>query len=293
MAPRSKNSLSCCRKKFIVKAKNLHLELGATTKIMGILNMTPDSFSSDGLLKKQLNHCVSHALKLIKNGADIIDVGGESTQPGAKKITVDQEISRVIPIIEKLSKETKIPISIDTYKPEVAKKALEAGACIVNTVMGTKITKAMLRVIQEKQAAIILMHIQGTPKTMQKNIRYHNLITEISLGLKKSIEKCLENGIKSDRMIIDPGIGFGKTVEDNLEIIQRLAEFKTLNKPILIGTSRKSFIGKTLQKSVSNRLMGTAASVSASILNGAHIIRVHDISEMRDVADLTDAIINV
>ena len=281
------------RKEFIVRAKNFHLTLGKTTKIMGIINMTPDSFSADGLLKKNPNRAITYALKLIRDGADIIDVGGESTRPGAKTVSAKKELSRVIPIIKTLSKKAGIPISIDTYKHEVAQAALQAGASIVNNVMGSKITKSMLKVVKENDAVIILMHIKGTPRIMQKRISYKNLVQEITLDLKKSIEKCLEIGIKSDRIIVDPGIGFGKTVEDNLEIIQRLAEFKSLKKPILIGTSRKSFIGKTLKKDVSNRLMGTAASVSASILNGAHIVRLHDVKKMREVVDLTDAIINI
>ena len=293
MALKNKTPSKRTRRKLVVRAKNLHLILGQRTKIMGVVNMTPDSFSVDGLLKKKSNRAVSHALKLIKDGADIIDIGGESTRPGAKAISVKEESSRVIPIIKTLSKKTNIPISIDTYKPEVAQSALKAGASIVNNVMGSKITKSMLKVIKENDAAIVLMHIQGTPKTMQERISYRNLVQEITSDLRKSIEKCLEIGIKSDRIIIDPGIGFGKTVEDNLEIIQRLAEFKSLKKPILIGTSRKSFIGKTLKKDVSNRLMGTAASVSASILNGAHIVRLHDVKKMREVVDLTDAIINI
>ncbi|MDD3374937.1 MAG: dihydropteroate synthase [Candidatus Omnitrophica bacterium] len=293
MTPKTKNPSRRTRNKFVVRAKNLHLVLGQETKIMGIVNATPDSFSADGLLNKKPNRAVSYALKLIKDGADIIDIGGESTRPGAKKISIKEELLRVIPIIETLSKKTNIPISIDTYKPEIAQAALEAGASIVNNVMGSKLTKSMLKVIKENDAAIILMHIRGTPRTMQKRISYKNLVQEIVLDLKKSIEKCLEIGIKSDRIIVDPGIGFGKTVEDNLEIIQRLSEFKALKKTILIGTSRKSFIGKTLKKDVSDRLMGSAASVSASILNGAHIVRVHDVKQMREVADLTDAIINV
>ncbi len=284
------------RNKFIVYARNFRLIFGAKTKIMGIVNLTPDSFSNDGLLNKENNknsNHVTYALKLIKQGADIIDIGGESTRPGSNRISAQEEIKRVIPVIKLLSKKTKIPISIDTYKPLVAEYALKAGASIVNNIKGATVTTSMLKVIKKHNAAIILMHMRATPKTMQKKIRYKNLIPEIISELKKSVEKCLEIGIKSDRIIIDPGIGFSKTVEDNLEIIQRLAEFKTLKKPVLIGTSRKAFIGKTLKKDVSKRSIGTIASVCAAVLNGAHIVRVHDIRETRDAVSLIDAIVNV
>jgi dihydropteroate synthase len=185
-----------------------------------------------------------------------------------------------------------VPISVDTYKEQVAKCALDAGASIINNIMGVKVKKSFLRIVRRYNAAIILMHIRGIPKTMQKNIRYKDLISEILLELKNSIEKCLEIGIKSDKIIIDPGIGFGKTPEHNIQILQRLSEFKILNQPLLIGTSRKSFIGNILKKDVSQRLMGTAASVSVGILKGAHIVRVHDVKEMRQIVTMTDTILN-
>ncbi|HNV24177.1 MAG TPA: dihydropteroate synthase, partial [Candidatus Omnitrophota bacterium] len=232
------------------------------------------------------------AYQLIKNGADILDVGGESTRPGAKKISLIEETHRVIPIIRILAKKIKIPISIDTYKTEVAQQALDAGASIVNTIMGTHPKKDFLKMVRGYQAAIVLMHIKGTPQTMQKNISYHNCVKEIIVSLRKSIEKCLEIGIKEDKIIIDPGIGFGKTVFHNLEILNRLDLFHVLRRPILIGPSRKSFIGKILNKEVSQRLMGTTASICASILKGAHIIRVHDVKQIKEAAILTDAIIN-
>jgi len=256
---------------------------------MGIVNVTPDSFSGDG--RRTQTAAVRLAKKLIKEGADIIDVGGESSRPGASAISVKEELKRVIPVVKTLAKNT-IPISIDTYKPEVATAALAAGASIVNNIRGTTLNKSLLKIVKKYNAGIILMHMRGTPKTMQKKISYHNLLSDIIGPLRKSIEICLEIGIKSDRIIIDPGIGFGKTAEQNLEIINRLPEFQTLNTPILIGTSRKSFIGKILKQDVHRRLMGTAATVTTGILKGAHIMRVHDVKAIAQTVKVTDAIIN-
>ncbi|MCX5680896.1 MAG: dihydropteroate synthase [Candidatus Omnitrophica bacterium] len=263
---------------------------------MGILNVTPDSFSSDGLLTKLGTNPRAHlryGLNLIKQGADILDIGGESTRPGAKPISAKEEIKRVVPVIRLLAQKTNTPISVDTCKPRVAKLALEAGASIVNIIMGTVVTKTMLNIIKDYDAAVILMHMRRTPRTMQKRIHYKNLMKEIIAELKSSVEKCLETGIKSDRIIIDPGIGFCKTTKHNLEIIKRLKQLSILKTPILIGTSRKSFIGSIVNKEPSKRQWGTAATVCASILNGAHIVRVHDVAPMRDVADVTDAIIHL
>ena len=285
------------RKIFVLEARNFHLTLGRQTKIMGILNITPDSFSGDGILsyphhKYNPEKCVLLAQKLVSDGADIIDIGGESTRPGSRRITAKEEIKRVIPNLRILAKKIKIPISIDTYKETVAQCALDNGASIINNIMGVKITSKFLKIIKKYNAAIVLMHIRGTPQTMQKNVRYQNLIGDIIEELQKAIEKCLEIGIKSDKIIIDPGIGFGKTVEDNLKIIRRLEDFRILNRPILIGTSRKSFIGKILNRDITKRVMGTAATVCASILNGAHIVRVHDVKEIKDVVKMTDALLD-
>ena len=261
---------------------------------MGILNVTPDSFSADGLLpvaKKNPTKIIQLAQKLVADGANIIDVGGESTRPGAKKISVDEEIARVIPVVKLLAKKISVPISVDTYKPTVAQQALDAGATIINNIMGVNPNKELLKIVKTYNANIILMHIKGTPKTMQKNIRYKNLIQEIIDDLKKSVEICLEIGIKSDRITIDPGLGFGKTVEHNFEIIRHLSEFKVLRKPILVGPSRKSFIGNFLNKDIDQRLPGTLAAVCASIHNGADIVRVHDVAEVKDVVVIMNKIL--
>jgi len=282
------------RKRYTVIARSYNLSLGEITRIMGIVNVTPDSFSQDGCSSKieGPETALRLAQKHIRDGADIIDIGGESTRPGALRITAKEEINRVIPTIQVLTKKTAIPISIDTYKPMVAKAALDAGASIVNNIMGTSPDDSLLKMIGKYDAAVVLMHIRKTPRTMQRNIHYHDLIGEIIGSLQKSIEKCLEIGIKSDKIILDPGIGFGKTVEHNLEILNRLGDFETLKCPLLIGTSRKSFIGKVLNREVKNRLMGTAATVTTSIVHGAHIVRVHDVKAMKETVSMTDAIIN-
>ncbi len=283
------------RKGYRIQARDHTLELGSRTKIMGIINVTPDSFSHDGCLTNRKEGTVAAiklALKMVKHGADILDIGGESSRPGAKKISLAEEEARVIPVIKVLANSCKIPISIDTYKTTIAQKALEAGASIVNTIKGCSLDKNFLKVIRNYNAAVVLMHMQGTPKTMQKKIFYQDMITDIKNALKKSIENCLENGIKFNKIIIDPGIGFGKTVEHNLQIINRLNVFHSLNQPVLIGTSRKSFIGKILDKEVPDRLMGTIVSVCLSIAKGAHIVRVHDVKQIKEAAKVADSIIN-
>ena len=262
---------------------------------MGIVNLTPDSFSADGVYADgcyDTGRAVAIAQRLMRDGADIIDIGGESTRPGAQEVPAREEIRRVIPAIRLLAKKIHRPISIDSHKPAVIKHALDAGASIVNTVKGVTPERSLLRMVQRYDAAIVLMHMRGNPQTMQKNICYRDLVGEIICALRKSIEKCLEIGIKSDRIIIDPGSGFGKTAGQNLEIISRLSEFNILACPILIGPSRKSFIGKVLRKGIGNRVMGTAAAVSIGIQRGAHIVRVHDVAAMRDVIRLTDAFLN-
>jgi len=280
---------------FRLKAGGFCLPLGRQTKIMGIVNITPDSFSQDGLVKGSRNFtqaAITQALRMIQQGADMIDIGGESTRPGSLRISSSAEQARIIPAIRYLAKKIRIPISADTYKADTAKKALDAGAAIINTIKGATPSKALLKAIHRYDAGIVLMHMRGTPRIMQKNIYYLDILNEIIDSLQKSIEICLETGIKSDKIIIDPGFGFGKTFEQNLLILNRLSNFARLRVPILIGTSRKSFIGGVLQKDTPQRLMGTAATITAGIMNGAHIVRVHDVRQIRDTVLVTDAIIN-
>jgi len=300
---------------FFLRAGKFSLALGQRTQIMGILNITPDSFSGDGLLRKSQGHKVTLptagsqiktkekagiekalilAEKMIADGADIIDIGGESTRPGAKRLSAPEEIKRIIPAITSLAKTANVPISADTYKSVVAQHALDAGATIINNIKGVRSEKSLLKMVARYNAAIVLMHIRGTPSTMQKNIRYQNdVLREILDALKISVENCLEIGIKSDRIIIDPGICFGKTAAQNLEILHRLPELQRLGVPVMIGTSRKSFIGTVLNRDVPDRLWGTIASITAGIMNGAHIVRVHDVSAAKDAAKITDAILNI
>lgn len=257
------------------------------TQVMGVLNRTPDSFSDGGKFMDE-NAALAHAKKMAADGADIIDVGGESTRPGSEPVSVREELRRTAPLIEKLSQEVEAAISIDTSKHEVALAAIRAGATIVNDVTGLKSDPDMAKVVADSGAAVCVMHMKGAPKDMQENPSYSDLMAEIIEGLRQSIEIALDAGVSPDKIIIDPGIGFGKTVRHNLTIVKRLSELKTLEKPILIGVSRKSFIGNILDRGPEDRLMGTAAAAAVSIMNGANIIRVHDVRELTDVARMTD-----
>lgn len=268
----------------------INFEFGSRTYIMGILNLTPDSFSGDGIYKEP-SRAVEEAERLIEEGADIIDIGGESTRPSAVPVSIEEEIERVIPVIEKLAKKITVPISIDTQKSEVAVRALDKGASIINDISGLSADDNMLKIASQYNATVIIMHIKGTPQTMQQNPSYTDILAEITERLSYLINKAEQNGIRQENILIDPGIGFGKTNEHNLEILANLSHFKILGKPILVGPSRKSFIGNLLGVGPKNRIFGTAASVAIAIKNGADIIRVHDVKEMKDVAKITDAIV--
>ncbi len=282
------------RPQHLLKACQHTLILGEKTLLMGIVNLTPDSFSQDGRLSKSNDPSrnVRFAQQLIAQGADIIDLGAESSRPGASQISVQDEINRLIPTLRRLAKTVKVPLSVDSYKSQVIQSALDAGASIVNNIQGTKLEPSVLKMVRDYKAAIVLMHMRGTPQTMQKKTSYKNLMKEIVQELKVSVEKCLEVGIKKNRILIDPGIGFAKTTEQNLEILRSISKLQSLGCPILIGPSRKSFIGKILGKEVNGRLMGTAAAVSLAIAQGAHIVRVHDVGAMKDVVLVSDSIIN-
>ena len=266
------------------------LLLGQRTIVMGILNVTPDSFSGDGVV--DTDAAVARAWKFVEEGADILDIGGESTRPGSQPVSADEEMRRVLPVIERLMAQNfPLPISVDTYKPEVAKRALETGACIVNDIYGLRQT-GMLELVADFQPAVVIMHMQGTPQTMQLNPTYTDCVREIRDFLREQAEKAIASGLPKEKIIVDPGIGFGKTVEHNLEILRRLSEIKALGYPVLIGTSRKSFIGKVLGIEVpAERVWGTAATVAIAIANGADIVRVHDVREMVQVARMTDAVL--
>lgn len=257
---------------------------GSRTYVMGIVNVTPDSFSGDGLSGKPLQDALDQARRFEEEGADIIDVGGESTRPGSNPVTVEEEIKRVMPLLEKLHGRVSLPVSIDSYKYEVARRALEEGASIINDVWGLKMEPRLAELARDWKAALILMH-------NQKGTEYKNLIEDMKSSLDRSIKKALECGVPEDMIIIDPGIGFGKVFEHNLEIMRRLDEFRVFKKPVLLGTSRKSFIGLTLNLPADQRLEGTAATVALGIAKGADIVRVHDVKAMVRVCRMADAIV--
>ena len=259
------------------------------TLIMGILNVTPDSFSDGGKFI-HLDKALSQAQYMEKNGADIIDIGGESTRPGAISVSVKEEINRTIPVIEEIRKFSNISISIDTYKSEVAEKALLAGADFINDISGFTFDSRMMEIVKKFDVPVVLMHIKGTPQDMQTNPTYIDVIKDLLEFFSFQINKALDFGIKKVQIIIDPGIGFGKQLNDNFILIQRLKEFSELGFPILIGPSRKSFIGLTLDSPLEYRLEGTLAAVSAGILNGASIVRVHDVKEVKRAVIITDKI---
>ncbi len=274
---------------FILEWNGHRLDLFRRTHIMGILNVTPDSFS-DGGLYLNTERAAERALEMEREGADIIDIGGESTRPGALPLSQEEEISRVIPLIERLKSRLRIPISIDTYKARVADGAIQAGASIINDISGLRSDPDMAAVAAEYDVPVVIVHIKGTPRNMQINPVYHDLIGDILDFLKDGISIALKAGVDKDSIIIDPGIGFGKTFEHNLEIINRLDEFKSLGMPVLFGPSRKSFIGKILDLPAEDRLEGTAAAVAIGIMRGANIVRVHDIRSMVRVTRVADAI---
>jgi len=276
-------------KKHKLRCGRFSFELGKRTYIMGVLNRTPDSFSDGGKFMDE-EAAFLHALQMAKDGANIIDIGGESTRPGLGSVCLEDELDRTIPIVERITKEIDIPVSIDTSKHEVALRAIRAGASMVNDITGLKGDPKMAEAISGFDVTVCLMHIKGTPKNMQDNPVYGDLMAEIKESLQESIDIAIFAGIDPEKIIVDPGIGFGKTAEHNLAIINRLLELKTLGKPICIGTSRKSFIGNVLRREVNDRIFGTAATCALAIMNGADIIRVHDVKEMADVALMVDAI---
>lgn len=273
-----------------LKFHNFELDFLKKTYIMGIVNVTPDSFF-DGGRYFSYQKAVDHALRLVDEGADILDIGGESTRPGAEPVSIDEELRRVIPVIEAVSKRVSIPISIDTYKARVAEEAIKAGATIINDISGLRFDPEMPYIASKYKVPVVVMHIKGTPKDMQKNPYYEALIPEIIEYLRNSIIIAKQAGVDENMIIIDPGIGFGKLPEHNLMIIKNLKEFSNLGKPLLIGVSRKSFIGKVLNEpSPDNRLEGTASAVAISVINGANIVRVHDVGFMVKVVRMADAI---
>lgn len=265
-------------------------EWGKRTYLMGILNVTPDSFSDGGEFNN-IKGALCQAKSMIQGGVDIIDIGGQSTRPGAEEISLEEELKRVIPIIKRLRQESSIPISIDTTRATVAQAAVEAGADIINDISGGSFDKKMLATVASLEVPMIIMHIRGTPKNMQQQTDYDDLVGEIIQWLSCQIEQAITAGINQNKLIIDPGIGFAKNYQQNIELLRRLPEFKVLKCPLLVGVSRKSFIGHILQEDdPKKRVWGTAAACCSAIAGNANILRVHDVPQMKEVIQVADAI---
>lgn len=278
------------RKTFRLKLPSRTLFLGEHTLIMGVLNVTPDSFS-DGGLYYHTDAAVARAMEIERAGADILDIGGESTRPGSRWISEQDEIGRVLPVLKKLRGRLRIPISIDTTKAGVAEAAAEAGAEIVNDVTALRHDPRIADVAQWRKLPLILMHMRGEPHSMQKGPFARDVLRDVIGGLKKSVAAARRAGVRDSQILLDPGFGFGKNYEQNYELLARLPKLARLGFPIVAGTSRKSFIGRALGGASENeRIWGTAATVAASILGGAHIVRVHDVAEMAQVARAADVI---
>ena len=276
-----------------------HLELGRRTCIMGVINVTPDSFSDGGQFF-DTDTAVSHALRLAEEGADILDIGGESTRPFSKSVSVAEECDRVLPVIEEIAARVEVPISIDTTKSQVARRALDSGAVIINDVSALRFDPGLAAVAVEFEAPLILMHMLGEPGTMQSAPYYADVVTDIKSFLAEAAERARSLGVSRDKLILDPGIGFGKTIDHNLSLIKHLGRFADLGLPLLIGTSRKAFIrrtvsgdpGKELSPQSTEVATGTQATVAAAILNGAHMVRVHDVASTVATAKLIDAVLS-
>ncbi len=280
-----------------------NFEWGTRTYVMGIVNVTPDSFSGDGVIGASaefVDRAVAHAEQLLADGADWLDLGGESTRPGSQPVSADEERARVLPVIEKLRRRVRAPISIDTYRAETARAALDAGADLVNDVWGLRMDAEMKRVVAQRGAPVVIMHNRSQPKDAAQSerlggryvgVEYADLMADVIRELRAQVEIALDAGIAPDKIIIDPGIGFGKTVEQNLELLDRLGELRVLGFPILLGPSRKGFIGYTLDLPADQRVEGTAVAVALGIERGADIVRVHDVRQMARVAKMTDAVV--
>ena len=277
------------RRRFVFTLPRAKLVLGPRTLLMGVLNVTPDSFSDGGRFFDP-DKAAAHALAMQRAGADLIDIGGESTRPGSTGVSAAVELRRVLPVLRRLRGRLRVPISIDTAKADVAEAALQAGAQMINDITGLRADPRLAEVAAHHRVPLVLMHIRGTPRTMQKIPFARNILRDVEEGLRRSVERALRAGVRRRQLLIDPGLGFGKTAEQNYEIIQRLRRLARFRLPILIGPSRKTFIGKALGNApAGDRLLGTAAAVTASILAGAHIVRVHDVREMAEVARVADA----
>jgi dihydropteroate synthase len=279
------------RKKFKLRLPSRMLVLGERTLVMGVLNVTPDSFS-DGGLYLDTAAAVARALEMEHAGADLLDIGGESTRPGAEAISASEEMRRILPVLEKLRGQVKIPLSVDTSKSEVAEAAIFQGAEILNDVTALRADPRLAEIAAKYKLPLILMHMRGNPQTMQKKPFARDVLREVSKGLRSAASVARRAGVLKSQIVLDPGIGFGKSAAQNYELLRKLPELARLGFPLLIGTSRKSFLGKAPGTTAdADRLWGTAATITASIFGGAHIVRVHDVAEMAQVARVADAVL--
>jgi dihydropteroate synthase len=255
----------------------------ASPLLLGIVNVTPDSFSDGGRFF-HTDAAVTHALQLLEQGADILDIGGESTRPGSQPVPLDEELARVVPVVRRLAELTSVPLSVDTNKAEVARQALEAGAHIINDITALQGDPAMPDVVRRYEAGVILMHMQGTPATMQRQPSYADVVAEVADFLQTRLQACHDVGIAGSRVVLDPGIGFGKTREHNVQLLAHLEQLQRLGRPVCLGVSRKGFLGKLLDRPLQQRLAGSLAAVCYAVMRGgAQIVRVHDVAETRDV----------
>jgi dihydropteroate synthase len=275
---------------YIFCPRDKRLELGRRTRIMGVVNITPDSFSDGGRFLSP-DCAVEHCFALIEAGADLLDLGGESSRPGAEPTPAEVELERLLPVVEALRKAAPVIISVDTYKAAVAREALKQGADVINDINACRFDAEMFKVVKAYDAGMVLMHMRGTPQTMQSLPPSPDILTEVENDLDRALLWAYGHGISRDRILLDPGIGFGKTFEDNLAILNRLPFLRRFAHPIVVGASRKSFLGRILDAPPDRRLLGTVASSVAAILHGAHVLRVHDVKEVREAAQVADAIL--
>lgn len=274
-----------------IRAKDRVIRFDAGSLIVGVLNVTPDSFFDGGKYVDR-QAAVAHAVAMAKSGADLLDIGAESSRPGSLPIDEAEEMRRLIPVVKAVCEAVSIPVSVDTTKASVARRALEAGAAIVNDISGLRFDRDMAAVVAETGAGLVLMHMQGTPRTMQQNPVYGDVVQDVKAFFAERIEIAVKAGISTKQIILDPGIGFGKLLGHNLTLLARLREFATFRRPLMVGVSRKSFIGQVLGRSVNERLFGTAAAVAVAVAQGAALVRVHDVAEMKDVVRMVGAIVS-
>jgi dihydropteroate synthase len=284
------------RRKFSIKLLSRTLVLGERTLVMGVLNVTPDSFSDGGKFLS-VERAIEHALAMERDGADLLDIGGESTRPGSLGTQAEEELARILPVLEGLRGRVKIPFSVDTQKPEVAEAAVGAGAEMINDISGLKTDPRLAEIAVRHGVPLILMHMRGKPRTMQEGPFARDVQREVTQGLRRSIAIASKAGVLKSQIILDPGIGFGKSFAQNYELLQKLPEIAKLGFPLMVGTSRKGFLGDTLARDgkpapAEERIWGTAATVTACILGGAHIVRVHDVAEMVQVARVADRLVS-